>query len=342
MLTALRYRSVKLNCPIVSGINNVDLKIVPLRNALGKPASTNINLLLKKTISNKNRVFNAINLNNVHDITISGKHFTGGKLPCINLTNCSNIHIIGNTFSNCTNVGVHLYKCKNVLIEDNFFTKVSSGVYAEQVSEGGIKVISNQFLNMIGPFPRGQFIQFNNVSGPGCLISHNKGENCLDQSYPEDAISLYQSKGTENSPIIIDGNWIRGGGPSASGGGIMLGDRGGSYLVAKNNVLVDPGEFGMAIAGGDHITITKNLIFGRSQYFTNVGLYINDIGGYQTTNCTISFNKVRYYNKNNYQNNAWIAPGTTKPDGWETNIFGYALNSSILPEKIVYEKVIVE
>lgn len=280
----------------------------------------------------------AITLNNVHDLTISGKSITGGKVPDILLTNCYNIHITGNRISGTTDVGIHLYNCSNITIDNNFFTNVSSGVYAEQTTGGGIVVNNNQFLNMNGPFPRGQFIQFNTVTGPGSSISNNKGENIPGQSYAEDAISLYQSSGTASSPIQINGNWIRGGGPSSSGGGIMLGDNGGSYLSATNNILVNPGEYGMAIAGGDHNTITNNLIYGTSQYFTNVGLFIDGINGQVCTNSTIGGNQVRFYNKTNYENNAWIAPGTIQPAAWETNIFGASIDESILPPVIITDK----
>ncbi len=277
----------------------------------------------------------AIILNNAHDLTISGKSFSAGNVPAIYLTNCYHIHITGNRIANSTDVGIHLYHCSGITIDNNYFTRVSSGVYAEQITGGGIVVNNNQFLNMAGPFPRGQFVQFNTVSGTGNSISHNKGENVLGQSYPEDAISLYQSNGTVSSPVLIQGNWIRGGGPSSSGGGIMLGDNGGSYLTASDNILVNPGEYGMAIAGGDHNSITNNSIYGVSQYFTNVGIYIDGINGQVCTNSNISGNKVRYYNKTNYQNNAWIAPNTTQPAGWNTNIFGASIDASILPPVII-------
>lgn len=278
----------------------------------------------------------AITLTNVHDITISGKSIAGGTVPCIFLSNCYNIHITGNKLYNSTDVGIHLYKCYNITVDNNYFTKVSSGVYAEQTTAGGIVVNSNQFLNMVGPFPRGQFVQFNNVSGPGNSISNNKGENILGQSYPEDAISLYQSNGTASSPIIINGNWIRGGGPSSSGGGIMLGDNGGSYETASNNILVNPGEYGMAIAGGDHNSILNNSIYGSSQSFTNVGLYVNSINGYAETNSTVSGNSVLFYNSSNYKNNCWLAPNVSKPTGWDTsNTWGANIGISLLPTTII-------
>jgi len=278
-----------------------------------------------------------IDLTGQHDITISGKSFSGGSAPLIKLTNCYNIKITGNRLANSSDVGIYLYNCNNITIEDNFFTKVSTGVYADHTA-GGIVVNNNQFLNMQGPFPRGQFVQFNNVKGAGSAITNNKGENIIGQSYAEDAISLYQSQGTAASPIIIKSNWIRGGGPSESGGGIMLGDNGGSYLYASENIVVNPGQFGMAISGGSYITIVNNSIYGKQQAFTNVGLYVNDIGGWKTSNNKVTANKVKFYNKTNYQNNAWLSPNSAKPEGWDANIWGAAVDESMLPAVIITKK----
>jgi parallel beta-helix repeat protein len=268
---------------------------------------------------------------NIHGITISGKSFEGSDEAGITLNNCSDVIIRDNLFSGIRNVGIYLYHCKNITIEHNSFTRVSSGVYADHDQEGGIKVEHNEFLNMEGPYPRGQFVQFNNVAGPENSISYNKGENKTGQSHPEDAISLYQSFGSAESPIKIMGNLIRGGGPSASGGGIMLGDNGGAWLLASANVLVDPGQYGMAIAGGDHNAMIDNVIYGKMQAFTNVGMYVNSVGGHRCTNAIVRGNKVKFFNKVNYENNAWLAPGTEKPEGWDTNQFGAQLDEHILP-----------
>ena len=278
-----------------------------------------------------------IKLNGAHDLTISGEAISGGNVPSITLTNCYNIHITKNKIYNSSDVGIHLYNCKNITVDFNYFTNVSSGVYAEQTTGGGIVVNNNQFLNMVGPFPRGQFVQFNNVSGAGNSVSSNVGENIFGQSYPEDAINMYQSSGTAASPIRINGNWIRGGGPSSSGGGIMLGDNGGSYLVASNNVLVNPGEYGMAIAGGDHNSLLNNIIYGKSQYFTNVGLYVNSIGGYKVTNATVTGNSINFYNSSNYNNNWWLSSNADKPAGWDgpTNVLGAKISEAILPSVII-------
>lgn len=276
-----------------------------------------------------------ISLKNVHDITISHKAIAGGDAPCITLINCYNIHITFNRLSNSKKSGLFIYNCRNILIEHNFFSDVSSGIYAEKSVSGGIKVEHNQFLNMQGPFPRGQFVQFNNINGPGNSISYNKCENIFGKSNPEDAISLFKSNGTAGSPIIIKANWIRGGGPSKTGGGIMLGDNGGSYLAAIENILVDPGQYGIAIAGGDHNSIIGNSIYAQSKSFTNVGLYVAGFGGIRCTNSTVAYNKVHYLNSKQSENDSWLGPNADKPLQWDTNYWQAPIDKSILPFHLI-------
>jgi hypothetical protein len=206
---------------------------------------------------------------------------------------------------------------------------------AVDITNGGIIVNNNQFKNMVGPMPHGQFVQFDNVSGANNSISYNRGENIFGQSNPEDAINLYKSNGTVSSPIQIVGNWIRGGGPSTSGGGIMLGDNGGSYQVASGNILVNPGQYGMAIAGGDNISIANNSVYAAAQSFTNIGLYVWGQSGSPCTNTTVSGNQVKFFNSSNVENDVWIAGGETTPSGWTTNTFGANIDASILPAVLI-------
>jgi parallel beta-helix repeat protein len=277
----------------------------------------------------------AINLNGYHDLTISGKVINGGVVPAITLTNCHNIHITKNRLGNSADAGIYLYNCYNITIDYNRIANVSTGVYVVNTSRGGISVTHNQFRNMHGPMPRGQFVQFNAVSGPYNTISYNRGENIPGASNPEDAINLYKSSGTPGSPIKIIGNQIRGGGPSKSGGGIMLGDNGGGYQVASENILVDPGQYGIAVAGGDHIALISNTVYGRAQYFTNVGIYVWGQGGYHCSNITVSGNRVKFMNAKNVENDSWIGTGETKPAGWDSNEWGAQLSPEILPRAVV-------
>lgn len=275
-----------------------------------------------------------INLTGAHDMTISGKSIAGGSSACITLTNCHDVTIQYNKLYNSTNVGIYLYNCYNITVTGNFVTKVSTGVYAQQCPSGGIAVTSNQFLNMAGPFPRGQFVQFNNVNGGNCIAS-NKCENIMGQSNPEDAISIYQCHGTAAHPITITGNQIRGGGPSTSGGGIMLGDSGGSYIYAANNILVNPGQYGIAISGGDHNIINGNQIYSAAKSFTNIGLYVETIGSAPVVAPTVENNKVNFYNASGVENAAWLADGITTPAGWATNTWGANITASILPATLI-------
>ena len=276
-----------------------------------------------------------INLNGAHSMTISGKSINGGTVPAITLNNCYDIHITQNQLANSKDVGIFLVNCHNITIDHNYISNVSCGVYAENCTNGGgIQVINNQFKNMQGPIPRGQFVQFNNVYGVNNSITNNSGENIAGQSNPQDAINIFMSHGTAASPIIVTGNWIRGGGPSTVGGGIMLGDNGGQYQIASYNHLVDPGQYGMAISGGDHITITNNSIYARAQPFTNVGIYVWGQDGYTVTNSTVSGNQVKFINALNAENDSWLAPGTFTPVGWSANTFGANITPSILPATI--------
>jgi parallel beta-helix repeat protein len=275
-----------------------------------------------------------INLSNVHDITISKKSIAGGNAPCITLYNCYNITIIGNKLHNSADVGVYLRQCHNIVITDNFIVKVSTGVYADHCHGGGIQVNGNQFLNMGGPMPRGQCVQFNNVDGANNAINSNICENISGESHPEDAISLYQSNGVAGSPITIYYNHIRGGGPSTTGGGIMLGDSGGSYETAYANKLVNPGQYGIAISGGGHNTVTNNYIYSKSQWFTNIGVYVQSIGS-KVSSATVSCNRVLFYDKRGVENDKWLGPGTQRPSGWDSNILGATLSAAILPVRLI-------
>lgn len=279
-----------------------------------------------------------ISLNNVSNVTISGKSIAGGNVAAITLNNCHDVHIINCKLYNSTDVGIYLLNCYNITITNNYFTNISTGVYADHSAKGGIMVTDNQFLNMMGPFPRGQFVQFNNVKGPNNQINSNKCENILGQSNPEDAISLYQCTGTSTNPITVNGNMIRGGGPSTSGGGIMLGDSGGGYLTADGNTLVNPGQYGLAISGGNNNTLTNNLVYGVSQSFTNIGLYIMTIGSSAVSNSTVSGNRIKFYNSSGNINGAWLAGGISTPSGWDNNNWDANIDSSILPTTLITMK----
>lgn len=273
------------------------------------------------------------------DFTISGVSITAGSQPAITLNNCTNVTIRLSRFVNGNNVkavGVYLHKCKNVKIEYCYFANVASGVYAEGSTK--VKVLNNEMKNMLGPMPRGQFVQFNACYGPNNKIIGNKFENVMGQSNPEDAINIYRSSGTTKSPITISYNWIRGGGPSYTGGGIALGDDGGSYQSALNNVLVNPGQYGIAIASGKTMTIKNNKIFAAQAPYTNVGTFAwNQYSS--TTGCslvTITGNEVNFTAAGGYQNPSWNGGNCGTITGWNNNKWGSSdITATILPSNMI-------
>jgi len=85
----------------------------------------------------------------------------------------------------------------------------------------------------------------------------------------------------------------------------MLGDDGGKYQIAEENIGVNPGQVGIGIAGGENISVKGNIMFSDESDFSNVAFYSAD---YSTPNpClnhTISSNR-SYWTSNNRQNNVW-------------------------------------
>lgn len=272
-------------------------------------------------------------LDGVHDKVITGLNITNAVKHCIRLTNCYNIVIRNCRLSFSKGNGIDLSGCKNITIINCYMESVSTGVYV--LESEGINVEHNETKNVTGPFPRGQMVQFNNVNGTGNRVNYNTCENILGKSYPEDAINMYKSNGTPADPIQIIGNRIRGGGPSKTGGGIMLGDNGGSYQVAKDNILVNPGQYGMAISSGNHIQIINNKIFGRQQPFSNVGLYIwNQYKSGCSLN-TISGNQVNWTMASGEVNPCWNNGNCGDVAGWATNVCGANIDEDLLPAKVL-------
>ncbi len=233
-------------------------------------------------------------IKNLRIITTSGNG--------IELWNCNNI-----TIENCEieskGNGVNIERGVGITIRNCFFKRNQGGVYA-YISQA-VVVENCKFFNIQGPVPRGQFVQFNGVTGAGNRISCNYGENILGESNAEDAINLFGSQGTAASPILVENNYIKGGGPSPSGGGIMLGDGSGAYQKASGNVVINPGQYGMAIAGGNDIEVSNNKVYGKKQSFTNVGIYIWNQYASACTNNKILNNHAYWIQYNGYAASFW-------------------------------------
>jgi hypothetical protein len=274
-----------------------------------------------------------ISITNASNMTIKGDSIKGGAVACISLRNCHDIRITHCYLGNSTDVGIQLEGCANITIDSCYITNVATGVAV--LDSYAISITRCEGKNMKGPVPRGSFVQFDKVSGPRCRINYNKFENIAGESDPEDAISIYKSHGSPKDPIQIYGNKIRGGGPSESGGGIMLGDYGGSFIIARDNILVNPGQYGIAISGGDHISIINNKIYAKQQPFTNVGLYVWAQGNAACSMNVVSGNQVNWKKKDGSDNHSWNSGNCGPVEGWETNIQGAKISESILPKQLL-------
>ena len=269
----------------------------------------------------------------VNDKTISDLEINNPGGHCIKLSNCSNITIQNCKLGPSKGEGVFLSNCTNITVTNCTMDSVESGVVADIGS--GIKVTYNNVKNVLGPMPRGQMVQFGNVNGSGNCINYNTGENILGQSHPEDEINLYMCNGTAEDPIQVMGNWIRGGGPSGSGGGIMTGDMGGSYILVQDNILINPGQYGITIASGHHITIKNKKIYSKKLPFSNEGLSAYRQYPIDTYSNTISNNEINFTNKDGVLNNMWNAGNAGDVLGWDTNKYNQSLTESALPSKII-------
>ncbi len=275
------------------------------------------------------------------NFTIEGVEITGNDQHCIILENCENVVIKNSKLMQTTSKrGVYLFKCKNITVTDCTLENLHSGLLAEHSQ--GIKFDRNDVLNIrgtsTGATNLGNMIQFTSVTGEGNSVSYNVCENLPNQSAPEDIINLYGSTGTSSSPLIVKGNWLRGGGPSASGGGIMLGDYGGAFQIAEDNIVVNPGNYGIAIAGGSNMTIRNNKVFATKASINRCALYATNfyesISG-KSTNITVENNKVNYIDMYGKQYVIWTDPAKIATiTGLQTNVYDATITASILPAKI--------
>ena len=204
----------------------------------------------------------------INNTTITGLRITNPSGPCIHLVGSHDVTISNcilgpSIFNNQTTpgAGIYLENCTNVTIINCSFMSNYIGVYA--VGGSGIKVNNNQFTNVIGGFPKGQYVQFNNVTQAGNEIKDNVGEIVFGARDPQDLINVYKSSGTSTSPILISGNKFRNGSYNDHSGGILVGDNGGDYINVQNNTLVNTGHFGVGVAGGNHINVLNNTIYIR-------------------------------------------------------------------------------
>lgn len=203
------------------------------------------------------------------------------------------------------NGAIRLNDVQQIHISHSFFTRVSAGILPTSCT-GPVNIEWNTGIN-IGR----NFIQLDKCEGEGIRVQYNTMERIDELLRPGandviDWISIFRSNGTEQDPIRIMHNRARGHGYSDTGSFIMLGDEGGSYQIAEGNVGVTPGQVGIGIAGGDYITVNKNILFSEEWEDSNVAFYsANFSSPVPCSNHTISNNRSFWYYNDGQQNNIW-------------------------------------
>jgi hypothetical protein len=250
----------------------------------------------------------------IENLSFTNKNasFQSGHILVLN--GCSNITIRNCYFGSSVGAGIYMFNCTNIKIENSLFVYNSTAILASR-SKGGIYAKNCQYVNMHGKGTLGagggEFYKLVECTGPGFGVENCKGENFLGESNPEDIVSLFKSSGTAASPIIITGNFFKGGGPSNSGGGIVAGDGDasftGGYVNITNNTLVNPGQYGIAAGGGTNITITGNKIYSAKFPWANNPLFVWNQYSPECANITVKNNRVNWTDKDGNINNGWNA-----------------------------------
>jgi len=260
----------------------------------------------------------------------------------------------------------------NVLLDHNAMTGTSGilidGFVGSAAKGHTIRIINNRALNIDGRKSDGagsyltyntrvnrksgqsedgfntvQFVQIAHaLNVAGVDIAWNKVINQPGLSRVEDNISIFESGGTSDSPIVIHDNFIQGAYNiepgqtdthdghwnydwSYSGGGIMLGDGNAAYVTAFKNVIVSTTNYGIAITAGRDIDFHDNTLISAGKLADgqviadqNVGASIwnatgNDGGPF--FNDTGEHNTIGWMTASG-ANNEW----TPDASGWTDNI----------------------
>lgn len=195
-------------------------------------------------------------------------------------------------------------------IENCFF--VSNETDIEYYQSTGVITLRNCWT--INPYGarrcQGQFIQFEESDCPGSSVTNCKMRSYRGEGYTEDWISLYVTNGASGNPVRIANNIAWGGGPSASGGGFMFGDTGGSWQVGEDNKLLDPGNYIMAASGGSNISLLDNSGVQGSYDWTNIAMYAYNVAAPSCSDITVTGNAMGIGNAN-----YWYAPGGAESCG---------------------------
>lgn len=206
-------------------------------------------------------------------IMASGQVLSGKRIPCVGdrpaviiPAHVHGVTIEDNEIGPCGSGIVGIYAepgSYDINIRKNVIHGVASGFWANHSSHP-IAFEYNQVYDVLGPFPRGQMIQLDNVKkGSGQTRIIGNVSDWFARTQPtkyEDHINTYMSSGTKENPILIQGNKFRGG-DSDTGGAITIGDQGGKWYDVFDNVVVAVPNTGIAMVGGGHFRTFRNRVY---------------------------------------------------------------------------------
>ncbi len=243
------------------------------------------------------------------------------------IDNVTGISIDGNKFANIYTtdsgntdgqdnfaVGVRAIASTNVSVQHNNFENVGTGLYAIEYSNH-VNFSYNTGLNMQGPFPRGQLVQFASVRGGGNRVTCNKVDN-TGVNHTEDNINLFDTQGLPDDPVLVAYNRIKGG-SSKSGSGIMVGDGSGKSIRVIKNHIINPWNVGIGVAGGEDIVVDGNKIYKNFPGNSGEGLKVANFSpAIACKNITLTNNDIRWNEAGQQAGNEYACIGTNCETYW--------------------------
>lgn len=242
-------------------------------------------------------------------IELEHKIFTADRVKFLVSTSLDSLILRECVFIGSTERAVDMFGVDVFIVEDCYVELCGDG-FKNSIGTGTHRVRGNWFKNITGPSGgspiHGQSVQFITTPAPGMRINANYIWNGDEETAdPQDNINLFGTcTGTLANPINIDSNFLWSKGIDAqSGSGINAADDGGKHTYARYNVLMYPGNVGIAVARGDSNRLDNNVLYQPQEVVSNVGLLIWNAYGSGTANC--KFN--RAYNNRVY----WICGRAT-------------------------------
>lgn len=265
-------------------------------------------------------------------LVVSKKSFNFASGKDISCINCSLVVLDGCYFGDQPNdYGVYILNCPNVTVKNCLFANNGTSLYIVGCN-GSINVHSNGYLNNTSSVFIPHAIQFDNCAGT-IKVDSNYMRNFWGYNNIEDQISLYQSNGSSGNPILVQDNFVNGGGPSPSATGMIAGDGGhSSYQSFLRNKIANPQYIGLEVVDGNFIVVDHNQVFEARNSISNIGMSVQDSYGDTCKNITFTNNKINWTKNDGTTNNYWNSGQCSNVIFDGTNTFGQTLASMNIPD----------